>query len=307
MVISAVRAGLKEVNDAYKCKNLNCFNNIIPKGKQSKVVGYVPKVDPTSKSNIDFKWKFKTIDDLLKNKEMMAAIKEMVGPNGEIGKMLSGAAKKLPTSLKRTNPRAAFRDWLSRFWRNTGPVLKEIANYVPGGTAHHYSTDIMTRDYIKYLSKKKGRLEKLTTIQMVGFIKKMLKGATGNKDERSILQVLRAANKKGNVYEVVNNVGGFWRLEKDFHGDEWHLLLKVLTEKYFRELPYNFKVAYIRWLVDKTYREWGEEACIAILNAATTSEFKNIVNNITKKKLDSFLDGAEQKRFNELIRVHNYP
>lgn len=301
MVISAVESGLEDVNKTYQCNNLKCFKKI---GSESKVVKYVPKVDPTSKSNIDFKWKFSTIDDLVKNKEIMVALKEMVGPKGDIGKMLLGASKKLPTSKKGTNPQAAFHDWLSRFWSNTDLVLKEIANYVPGGTGHHYSSDNMSRDYIKDLSKK-GRLEELTTIQMVGLIKKMLKGATGDKDETSILKVLRAANKKGNVYEVVNQVGGFWRLEKDFQGEEWHSLLKVLTEKYFRILPN--KVVFIRWLVDNTYREWGEEACIAILNATTTSEFKYIVNKITKKKLDSFLDGAEQKRFDELLRVHNYP
>ncbi|MBU3967815.1 MAG: DUF4157 domain-containing protein [Euryarchaeota archaeon] len=300
MVVSAVRAGLEEISVAHECENIECFKGI---GSNSKVAKFVPKIDPTSKRNIDFKWKFTTVDGVINNNDLMTAISETIGPNGEIGKLLSGAAKKLSTSKQGTNPQAAFEDWLSRLRNNTGLVLKEIANYVPGGVGHHFSTDTMSRDYIEDLMKN-GRLEELTTVQMVGFINKMLKGATGNADEQAILKVLRAANKKGNVYEVVNNVGGFWRLEKDFQGEEWHLLLNVLTEKYFRILPN--KTDFVRWLVNNTYREWGEEACITVLNAANKSEFTDIVKNITKKKLDSFLDGAEQKRFDELLIIHNY-
>jgi hypothetical protein len=302
MVIAAVKAGIADLETAYNCQTLEELKTKV--GPPFKVEGFVPQADASSTSNINFQWKYNTIGDLIQDTQMMGAIKDLFGPSGNVGSLLVGLTKDKDIA-KDASVKGAIELWIKRLQTDTGKVLQEIAEYVPGFGRDHFSTDRMSRDYVADM-KKKDKLDGATTGQMIGLIKRMLDGSTGDDDERAILDVLRAANKKGNVWAVMNGVGHFWGLEPKFQGAEWHTLLVVLSEKYFREFSANDKYTHVKWLVDNTSREWGEEACIAILNCATTAEFKEIVTKIGKKRLDKFLDGAEQDRFDTLLKMHGY-
>ncbi|HEX3044297.1 MAG TPA: hypothetical protein VHY08_06045 [Bacillota bacterium] len=303
MVIAAVKAGIADLEAAYDCTTLEELKQKV--GPPFKVEDFVPEADTSSTRNVNFQWNFNSVDDLMQNTQMWSAIKYLLGPAGQVGKMLVGVWNDEKSQVKKN----AIGSWIKRLWSETGTVLKEIAEYVPGGGKDHFSTDTMSRDYVAAMKadpKNKDKLAGATTGQMIGLIKRMLNGATGDDDERAILDILRAANKKGNIWEVMNGVGHFWGLEPDFQGEEWYTLLAVLSERYFPEFSLETKYNYVKWLVDNTSREWGEEACIAILNCATPPQFIEIVTKIGKKKLDSFLDGAEQKRFDELLKIHGY-
>ncbi|MCL6589829.1 MAG: hypothetical protein K6U80_07745 [Firmicutes bacterium] len=300
MVVAAVKAGIADLEAAYHCKTPEELKE--KTGPPFKVERFVPQADPNSASNVAFQWKFNTVDDLVKNTEMMDAIKALLGPNGYVGKMLAGvtADPKMDATAKN-----GIQIWLNRLWTQTGTVLKEIAEYVPGGAGHHYSTDTMSRDYVAEMFSK-NKLQGATTSQMIGLIEKMLDGYTSGEDQTGILRVLQAANQKGNIFEVMKGAGHFWRLEPKFTGGNWTILLAVLSEKYFPMFTKESKLSHVKWLVSNTYAEWGEEACIAILNSANTADFKYIVDQIGKSRLDSFLDGAEQDRFDYLLLKHGY-
>jgi hypothetical protein len=304
MVVAAVEAGLEEVQAAFTCNTLKQLREIGKKGYAPEQ--FVPKADTSAQSYIDFRWKYNTVNELVADEQTMGAIQDLISSEGQIGSLLDQSTDKIPEDGEYdTNPRAAFKSWITRLRSSTKLVIKEIADYVPGAGKHHATTDTMSRKYIEQLGST-NRLEMLTNTQMIGLINAMLEGTTGDEDEAMILAVLRAANRKGNIVTVVQGVGGFHNLEDNFQGKEWHQLLDVLKDGYFKKIDHQTRMSLVRWLVKETTREWGEEACIAILEAFNQREFTEIVNKITKSELDSFLDGSEQDRFDELLKLHNY-
>ncbi|NQU87665.1 MAG: DUF4157 domain-containing protein [Mariniphaga sp.] len=298
MVVAALKSGLKDLEEAKKATNYSDVQKLKP----YKVLDYIPQPDSTTKSNIDFKWKFKDINELVADQDMIKAIKFMLSDSGSVGSMLISVIGEIEDE----DAKKAFNVYISQLRTNTQTMLKQIADYVPGGKKHHFSTDDMSRKYTSDLAKT-GSVKKLTSTQMIGMIKKMMDGPTGDDDEAAILTILKGATQKGEVITVIKGVGGFFKLADEFHGSEWYQLLKLLKSGYFKRIGLSDKYSLLYYIYDNNSSgEWREEAFIAVLEAANDknrAEFEWIVkrfNSNDKDIIDDFLDGAEQKRFDAI-------
>ena len=162
------------------------------------------------------------------------------------------------------------------------------------------ASDIHGAEYGQFLQILVKQYAKTNRGQTKMIVEHWLRGGTGDREENAIVDLLRELSPV-DVNHIISKIG-FEKFDDNIHGDEYERFMGVIINKY-SQLPKARKIYIIKALSQGRTTEDEEEAIVGVLEAAhKAGEFCAIVSAVGKGRLYSELTGAEEDRFEELLK-----
>jgi len=146
-------------------------------------------------------WKFKTVDDLLADPQIVAALR--IFATEQVGE-IRGAAKKFP----KDKADAIEMGFVAPLLADPAAMVHRIVNWTPSITdsVGGVTTDDHANDYTKSAKKTPGGLRSLTYEQRENLVAHLLQGNTIGDDENAIIDILRSAPNR-DAHRLVTHFG----------------------------------------------------------------------------------------------------
>ncbi len=162
------------------------------------------------------------------------------------------------------------------------------------------ASDIHGAEYAQFLQILVKQYAKTNRGQTKVIVEHWLRGVTGDREENAIVDLLRELSPV-DVDHIISKIG-FEEFDDNIHGDEYERFMGVVIQMY-GQLSETRKVYIIKALSRGRTTEDEEEAIIGVLEAGhKAGEFCAIVSAVGKGRLYSELTGAEEDRFEELLK-----
>ncbi|MEZ4364373.1 MAG: DUF4157 domain-containing protein [Kofleriaceae bacterium] len=134
------------------------------------------------------------------------------------------------------------------------------------------------------------------------WIKQLLDGVCGDDDEAAIIRILQASTP-GDVTTIVNGVG-YGRLWDKVDGAESMQLTKLLKAKgYFGTMPQATKLSWVKRMSDGRTNDNAQELIVSILESASPSDAKAIIDSVGDGGLNWDLTGSHQDRYDAVKKA----
>lgn len=139
-----------------------------------------------------------------------------------------------------------------------------------------------------------GDLAKRPPAERVMMLRRLISGATLNDDEATILTILSASVKAGDLVTVVNGANA-WDLCYVTDGDEFDRLRETLRKHYYPNTTFTSAVALIRRCINGETAEWEEEMIADLL--CDRSDGKAILTQLGRE----YADGGYEEGLDKVL------
>jgi hypothetical protein len=133
----------------------------------------------------------------------------------------------------------------------------------------------------------------------------LIRGATLDADEATIIEILRASLLNGDHVTVIDG-GDAYTLARDTHGAEWVTLRAFLCEHYYANTSTAEASRIVQLCANGATSEWEEVMICDILEKRSASDVTAIVNDVGYEHLVDNVSGAEWGRVKMVLRNSYY-
>jgi len=162
--------------------------------------------------------------------------------------------------------------------------------------------DTAIRDRVANMSA--GELGKLPVDVRANMIKRLNQGVTGDEDEATMLDIMRASRGNGDLVAVIDRADA-WTIAANVHGDEWTTCRAIFRNSYYKSTSINVAFKLIVHCMKGETVEWEEEMIADLL--VMRSDGRQLITMIGQyyesgdfraglMKVEWQLDGKDQTR-----------
>ncbi len=124
------------------------------------------------------------------------------------------------------------------------------------------SGDAAIRDRVS--SAGENEIESLSVEQRVNMINRLMRGWTGDEDEQTMMSILQASQRAGDVVAVIDSVSAH-KMAKEVHGAEWRQLKAFFQSSYYPSMSNSSAFRLIVTCINGHTAGWEEEMVADII------------------------------------------
>jgi len=129
-----------------------------------------------------------------------------------------------------------------------------------GKPSHSTSGDARVRQQ----TTQNKKLHELPLSKRVSMVRRLLEGATGDADESSVIKLLQASRKAGDMVALVDKLGAH-AIASDIHGQEWATVKTIFRSSYYARTNEASAFRLLEACIIGTTVEWEQEMIADIL------------------------------------------